>query len=90
MGTDPDKFFPYNLMLEHLRKFAKFGLIMSTVLLPVITSDGDYRPNFEEIGENAENGKLEDSNVFLTENSIQKLNKRFRDIVADMVQLGYI
>lgn len=63
---------------------------MSTVLLPVITFDGDYRPNFEEIGENAEKGKLEDKNVFYSENSIQKLNKRFRDIVADMVQLGYI
>lgn len=90
MGSDPEKLFPYKLMLEHLRKFARFGLIMSTVLLPVITFDGEFKPNFEEICQNAENGTLEDTSVFVSENSIKKLNKRFRDIVADMVQLGYI
>lgn len=90
MGSDAAALFPYELMQEHLQKFAKFGLIMSTVLLPVITFDGEYRPNFEEIGENAEKGTLEDTNLLVSENSVRKLNKRFRDIVADMVRLNYI
>ncbi|XP_055302585.1 uncharacterized protein LOC129568559 [Sitodiplosis mosellana] len=90
LGSDPKKLFPRKLMLDHLRKFAKFGFIMSTVLLPVITFDGEYKPNFEEIGENAENGTLEDTSVLVSENSINMLNKRFRDIAADMVRLEYI
>lgn len=90
MGSDPDKLFPYKLMQEHLRKFAKFGFIMSTVLLPVLTYDGDYEPNFEEIGENVEKGTLEDTSVLTSEKSIKKLNERLRDIVADMVELKYI
>lgn len=90
MGSDPEKLFPYDLMQEHLRKFARYGLILSTVLLPVITCENDYVPDFESIGENVEKGTLEDPSSIVTENSLKKMNKRFRDIVDDMVRLNYI
>lgn len=90
MGSEPEKLFPYALMQEHLRKFAKYGLILSTVLLPVITCEIDYVIDFESIGENVEKGTLEDPSTIVNENSLKKLNKRFRDIVDDMVRLNYI
>lgn len=86
-------------MQEHLRKYAKFGLILSAVLLPMITSDKGSIVDLDEIANNVEKGKEsnfennKDLDVFdslFSENSRQKFNKRLRDVVVDMVRLEYI
>lgn len=77
-------------MLEHLRKCAKYGFILSTVLLPVITTETEYTLNLDEIGECAENGTLESGNMLISEKSLKQMHKRLRDIVADMIRLEYI
>lgn len=77
-------------MLEHFRKFAKFGLIMASVLLPVITCENGYKPDFEAISEDVEKGTLADPSEIITESSLKRMNKRLRDIVYDMVKLKYI
>lgn len=90
MGSDPDKLFPFSLMLEHFRKFAKFGLILSTVLLPMMTSDDGSRIDLDEMAEDVKNGKEVDKDTFISENSRKKFNKRMRGVVIDMARLGYI
>lgn len=90
LGSDPGKLFPFELMQEHLRKFAKYGLILSTVLLPIITLEDDYVTDFESIGESVENGSMMSPDEIITENSRRKLYKRLRDIVYDMITLRYI
>lgn len=90
MGSDPEKHFPYALMLEHFRKFGKFGLILSTVVLPMMTADDGNGINLDEIAENMKNGKEIDNNLFISENSRSKFLTRLRDVVADMARLGYI
>lgn len=77
-------------MLEHLRKFAKFGLILSTVVLPMITSDAGCGIDFDAITDDAPNVEATDSNDFLTGKSRIRLNKRLRDVIIDMVRLEYI
>lgn len=44
-------------MLEHFRKFAKFGLILSTVLLPMMTSESGNGIDLDEFAEDLTNGK---------------------------------
>ncbi|XP_055296842.1 uncharacterized protein LOC129565714 [Sitodiplosis mosellana] len=39
LGSEPEKLFPYALMLEHFRKFAKFGLFMGVMCLPLLKSE---------------------------------------------------
>lgn len=78
------------MMLEHLRKCAKYGFILATVLLPVITTDKEYTLNLDELGECAENGTLESGNMLVSERSLKKMHQRLRDIVADMMRLEYI
>lgn len=78
-------------MLEHLRKFAKYGLILATVLLPVITSEIEFGLDFDEFAKGIEDGTLKtDKDEFVTERSLMNLNKRLRDVIADMVHLNYI
>lgn len=86
-------------MQEHFRKYAKFGLVLSTVLLPMITTEkgngldlDELAANFEKCKENncVDSQDLEAFNTFISENSRNKFNKRQRDVVVDMVRLGYV
>lgn len=90
MGSDPEKLFSYPLMMEHFRKFARFGLILSTVLLPMITSDAGNGLDLDGIKEETTDDKGADSEYFISERSRQKLNERLRGVVIDMLRLGYI
>lgn len=78
------------MMLDHFRKFAKFALILSTVLLPMMTSESGNGIDLDEISEDLSNGKEVNENIFISESSMKKFNKRLHDVVADMVRLEYI
>lgn len=113
LGSDPDQLFPFELMQEHFHKFARYGLLMSTTLLPMITGttknlflqlcEYDFNTTFslsaadkgnvvdmDEMFEDLNNGKEIDSSVFVSEASRNRLNKRLRDVIVDMVRLNYI
>lgn len=77
-------------MLRHLRKCAKYGLILATVLLPVLISRSEYRLDFDEIAESVENGTLDGNNMFITAGSVNEIIQRLRDIVDDMSRLNYV
>lgn len=89
MGSDPEKLFPYALMQEHFRKFAKFGLLLSTALLPVVTAENGGI-DMDEIAQNVKDGNEMDANVFISDKSRSQFNTRLRGVVIDMVRLGYI
>lgn len=90
MGSDPSKLFPWELMLEHFHKFAKFGLVLSIMLLPMITTEQGNGVNLDELAEDVEKGKHFEDNVFISEKSRNKFNERMRDVFIDMVRLEYI
>lgn len=78
------------MMQDHFRKYAKFGLILSTILLPMITSDSGNAVDLDGLSDAIKNGEDVDHHVFVSEASLTRLNKRLRDVVADMVRLEYI
>lgn len=90
LGSDPEKLFPRELMLEHFRKFARFGLILASMLLPMITTEQGNGINLDELAEDVEKGKKFEENVFVSEKSRNKFNERMRDVIIDMVRLNYI
>lgn len=90
LGSDPDKLFPYSLMLDHLHQFGCFGLIMATVLLPMMTADGSNAIDMDKISDDLKNGGEMDATVFISNKSVTELNKRLRDVIVDMVRLEYI
>lgn len=76
-------------MQEHLRKFARFGLVLATVLLPMLTSESGG-VDMDELASELTTDTKSISNKFITSKSQNKLEKRLRDVIADMVRLEYI
>lgn len=76
-------------MHEHLRKFSKFGLLLSCLVLPVMTMDRGTEVDLDEYCENIEKQKKA-ADGFLSEKSRKKFNQRLRDVVCDMARLEYI
>lgn len=77
-------------MLEHFRKFAKFGLVLSTVLLPMITSEIGSGLDLDGIGNQSTNEDGANADSFISHGSRTKLMNRLRDVIVDMVRLQYI
>lgn len=90
MGSDPEKLFPYELMLKHFRKFAKFGLVLAIAMLPMITAESGTGINIDELCDDMKNGKEMDMDVFTTEKSVKKFHERLRGVIIDMDRLEYI
>lgn len=91
LGSDPQKLFPYEALLDQFHKFGRFGLIMASLLLPMITSDEDATPNLDELAENMKKNVVinDNGNLFSTDKNEDAFNERLRDIIVDMVQLNY-
>lgn len=83
LGSDPDQIFPYSKMLDHFRKFARYGLMIATLLIPILTTDIGNGIEMDNLKEDVFSG-------FDTENSVEKYHKRLRDVIIDMVRLEYI
>lgn len=71
--------FPFSALQDQLRKYGKFGLANASLILPIITAELSFSDAASPLdgGNNA---------PVLSE----AFNKRMRDIVADMYQLGFI
>lgn len=90
LGSDPERLFPFELMQDHFRKFARYGLIMASVLLPVITQDRGSGFDSEDMAEKVIEMKDLDMDSIYSGSSRKKFYHRLRDVVVDMARLGYI
>lgn len=63
---------------------------MSPTLVPLLTAERSNGFDLDELSESVVNGVVFEENGFITEKSRDGFNKRMRDIVVDMVRLGYI
>lgn len=78
-------------MLEHFRKFGKFGLVLAAILLPLLTKDSGKEVDLDGISDGVKTGEVNlDTNIFMTDSSTKRFNKRLRDVVIDMARLEYI
>lgn len=88
LGSNPD-LFPFSALEEQLQKFGKFGMLSATFILPVITKEVQF-----ELGENIDASKDIENEHGHEQRVQQKISdtfkKRFRDIAADSLRLGYI
>lgn len=85
LGSDPMQLFPYEALQAQLQQFGKYGLIMFTLLLPMLISTAEATPDLDEITE-----KLQHNPSQLFKPDATLFNKRMRDVVVDMDRLGYI
>lgn len=90
LGSDAEKIFPYTALLDQLHAHGVFGLVMASMLLPMLTAEEGNTPDLDELSEDLNNGKELDPNVFMSEKSRESCNRRLREVVIDMARLEYI
>ncbi|XP_045467742.1 uncharacterized protein LOC123676091 [Harmonia axyridis] len=55
LGCKPDEIFTYEQLQQHWRKYAKFGLLTSLLVLRICLVDKEDAPDFNEMAKNAVN-----------------------------------
>lgn len=76
--------FPQSAFDDQLKKFGKFGLINSILVLPMMTSNPEDCPDLNKSSEVAQ--ELQ----FTSSSTIDAYTKRMRGVFQDMFDLGYI
>lgn len=87
LGSDPEKLFPFDALQDQLRRFGKFGLVMATLMVPIITLEGEKCPDLDEIFEAYARGEPPVSSPIKPDAAV--FNKRMRDVIVDLDRLGY-
>lgn len=91
LGSDPQKLFPYEALLDQLQKFAVYGAFVGVFLLPILCAETDSMPNVDNTAEykNKDSGFSDD--VFRISNESKRAyNRKVTDMFDDMARLGYI
>lgn len=88
LGSDPAKLFPFDALQDQLRRYGKFALVMSTLLLPIVTSAADKCPDLDELAATFDNGEKNETSPFKPDTAV--FNQRMRDVIIDLDRLGYI
>lgn len=84
LGSDADIVFSYDALLDQLKKYGKFGFVMATLLLQMMTSEEPI--DIEQLVEDY----ILDKKTPISEKSHQNFMERIMDVFVDMIQLGYV
>lgn len=88
LGSDPEKLFPFEALLDQFKKFGIYAGLVASVLLPIICADVDSIPGFEPVLGNDE--PISEYMFVIPKETKQAYNKRVVDIFADLTRLGCI
>lgn len=84
MGSDPQKLFPYEALLDQFQRFGAYGVFVGILLMPVIYADRDSSPGANE-------AITDKSQIFLIPEKFKKTyNQLVVDLLDDMIRFGYI
>lgn len=90
LGSDPQKLFPYDALLEQLQKFGVYAAFIGAFLFPILHAEKGSMPttdNTEGYGKADGFGNV----VFrISSESKQAYNKIVTEMFIDMARLGYI
>lgn len=89
LGSDIDKLFPYDVFMEHMQKFGKYGLAIATMLLHLMTSEVEEVPDMNEIFEDGNNENIVSAFTYKSKNE-QYYQKRIRDVIIHQIEKNYI
>lgn len=91
MGSDPEELFSFEVLQEHLRKFARFGFILATtILLPIVLSDKGNVVDMDKLAETISSGEEVSSDLFTSDSARGRLRERLHGVIVDMARLEYI
>lgn len=88
LGSNPEKVFTFNDLLDQFKKFGKYGLIMASMMIPFTTTDTKDIPNMDELSEQIHRGDPVDCFMGMKESNIT-YKSRMSDVIRDIMDLGY-
>lgn len=91
LGSDPNKLFPFEALLEQLKQFGKYGVITGSILLSIFLAEPDTIPDLGDLSEklNEYDGAVNDL-LKIPENAKAEYNCRMRDMMEDAARFEYI
>lgn len=91
MGSDPQKLFPYEELLNQMQKFGIYTIFVGAFLFPMLYSDPATIPSFDEVAEKAGKDDAFFENIFQIPDEIkQEYSEKITDLFIDMERLGCI
>lgn len=90
MGSDAGKLFSFDDLQGQLKEFGRYALIIAPMLLNIITTKPDDIPDLDNLAEEYKDKTIEESmKAFMNDSAVDKFNVRMRDVVQDILRLGY-
>lgn len=90
LGSDAEKLFSFDDLQNQLKKFGRYALIITPMLLNIITSKADDIPDLDNLAEEFKDKPIEEGmKAFINDAANDKFDARMRDVIQDVVRLGY-
>lgn len=90
MGSDPNKLFTFDDLQDQFKKFGRYALIIAPMLLHILTTKPDDIPDLDNLAEDFKDKPLEEGmKAWMDIAPLDKYNARVRDVVQDILRLGY-
>lgn len=91
LGSDPEKLYPFAVFEQELKKFGKFIISFSPIMVQMTLTEATNIPDLDDFSEGLQNG---DDTVDLVRGDfneeIQKIySKRISDVFTDLLELDY-
>lgn len=89
LGGNPDNLFTFQNLLQQLKKFGKFGVLFSTLLLQIILRESSELPDMDQMAQSLKddvNTKFD----FSSDKSYQVYKTRISDVLRDAFDYGYL
>lgn len=92
LGGDTATQFPMTALLRHMKKFAKFGIVMATFIIPMLQTKKEDIPDMDFIAKNIDNEDPELVKAFMEKMGKQEdtVSKRMRDVIHDAIKYGLL
>lgn len=91
LGSDPEKVFSFETMLEQFQKYASYVIFVGIFLIPMLSTNIETMPDFDSISENAVTDHNIAANLFpISSEAKPAYNKKIVGFINDLVRLGYI
>lgn len=84
--------FPFTALLRQLKQFGKFGLLMATMLIPMLSIRNDELPDMDFLAEKMKGQDAEMMKAFMESMSKNSTNsdQKLREATLDSIRLGYL
>lgn len=89
LGGDTMAQFPFTAFLRQLKTFGKFGIIMSAMLLPMLTTANEELPDMDFMAENMNKIGEEAMKTMMSQTN-DSYTARMRGAIRDSIKYGYI